>query len=134
MDAEGAVNMTVVVTLFERFCWQWTTVDGKKSCPICWAHLPAAGPPHLNDIYNSFTKEDPLGLRSRIQFFFTQPQFKRRSAKASARDAQHNGFCGILEEHHPDFKASSAFAEFKEYPFRIHARCGRRRFALGPHL
>ena len=129
--SESLVNQSIVTTLFERFRWKRTTVDGKKSFSIYYPFIVVAGALHLNDIWDLFTGDDDLGLRSRLTFFFSRPSFKRRhelhaasthlqAANPEWKKNLFNAFYKIFQAHHPDFSPGHHFRISKTYPFRVY--------------
>ena len=127
---ESSVNQSIVTTLFERYRWKRTTVDGKKSFSIYYPFIGICGALHLGDIAHVFTGSDELGIRSRLTLFSSRPSFKRRRQLREATDALTAGsatwkadmlanFYKLFQAHHPEFAPGAAFQYSKGFPLRV---------------
>ena len=67
LQAEGVVNETIVLELFERMMWKRSTVNSDRSFTVDHPYFLAAGALRVEDVIDLFVGNDPLGIRGRLQ-------------------------------------------------------------------
>ena len=77
LQAEGAVNETIVLELFERMMWKRSTVNSDRSFTVDHPYFLAAGALHVVDVIDLFFGNDPLGIRGRLGLFYARATFKK---------------------------------------------------------
>ena len=55
----------------------WYVVSSQRSFEIVYPFLGVLGALHVEDLWSIFAQPDPLGLRGRLQIFYSRPVMKR---------------------------------------------------------
>ena len=55
----------------------WHVVCSQRSFEIVYPFLGVLGALHVEDLWSIFAQPDPLGLRGRLQIFYSRPAMKR---------------------------------------------------------
>ena len=55
----------------------WHVVCSQRSFEIVYPFLGVLGALHVEDLWSIFAQPDPLGLRGRLQIFYSRPVMKR---------------------------------------------------------
>ena len=87
LQAEGSVNETIVLELFERMLWKRSTVNADKSFTVNHPYFLAAGALHVEDVIELFVGNDPLGIRGRLGLFYARATFKRANDVRTAAES-----------------------------------------------
>ena len=72
---ESGVDKSICREPHERFKWKRQTINSARSFEMYYPHIGVSGNVHVEDIAEFFLKSNPLGIRSRMLFFYTCPRF-----------------------------------------------------------
>ena len=64
----------------------WYVVNSQRSFEIVYPFLGVLGALHVEDLWPIFAQPDPLGLRGRLQIFYSRPVMKRARDIETAND------------------------------------------------
>jgi hypothetical protein len=92
LSGEFAINKAIATTLWERMSWMRDTVTKDKSFQMTFPFMGFLAASHVEDVQPLYTSRDPLGLRNRIELFYSKPSFKRyREIKEANEETGNNG-------------------------------------------
>ena len=130
LQQELGINKAIATQLWERMSWQRDVVNVQRSFSMPYPFLGVCGALHLEDIWTLYTGNDPLGLRGRINIFYTRPALKRSQEIQSANDRLNNSigtnrletdlvelFYPIYRAHAVEHRDEAVFTPHLGYPF-----------------
>ena len=130
LEHEFGVNQAIATQLWERMAWLRYTINTDKSFEMTYPFLSLLAATHVDDTWDLFASADPLGLRNRLEFFYSRPTLKRwreiKDANATLRNTGKNeletnyvaAFKPIFDAHDAALLPPAIFTYHLGYPFR----------------
>ena len=131
LEHEFGVNQAIATQLWERMAWLRYTINTDKSFEMTYPFLSLLAATHVDDTWDLFASADPLGLRNRLEFFYSRPTLKRwreiKDANATLRNTGKNeletnyvtAFKPIFDAHDAALLPPAIFTYHLGYPSGI---------------